>query len=204
MDARDRCACTRGVESGVRHEGGPCAGGAHGCLAPVAMGFAMTNAEIAAVFEQIADLLEFQGENPFRVRAYRNAARSIHDLAEPAAGLIDSGEHALTDIPGIGKTWRRRSARWCEPVRCPSWRNCCAEVPSSVLAMLRVPGLGPKRAKTLYDELGVTTLEAAPRGVRVAPRARAEGVRREDGGGDPPGHRPGRPGRSAHVLGRGR
>ena len=63
----------------------------------------MTNPEIAAVFEQIADLLEFQGANPFRVRAYRNAARTIHDLTESAAESWPIPKRSLTDIEGIGK-----------------------------------------------------------------------------------------------------
>ena len=63
----------------------------------------MTNVEIATVFDQVADLLEFQNVNPFRVRAYRNAARVVRDLAEPVAAIIDDPDRKLTDIEGIGK-----------------------------------------------------------------------------------------------------
>jgi len=63
----------------------------------------MTNHEIAAVFDQIADLLEFQGANTFRVRAYRNAARTIHDLPESAADIVGDPNRSLTNVEGIGK-----------------------------------------------------------------------------------------------------
>jgi len=120
----------------------------------------MTNAEIAAVFEEIADLLEFQGANPFRVRAYRNGARAIHDLAEPVAGRIGSEEHPLTDVPGIGKDLAEKVALLVSTGSVPLLEELRQQVPESVLAMLRVPGLGPKRAATIFHELGVDGLDA--------------------------------------------
>ncbi len=63
----------------------------------------MTNPEIADAFDSVADILEFQGANPFRVRAYRNAARTIRDLPEPIAALVANTGHKLTEIEGIGK-----------------------------------------------------------------------------------------------------
>ena len=63
----------------------------------------MINSEVAAVFEQVADLLEFQGANPFRVRAYRNGARAIKDLPETVEDIIVDPDRQLTDIAGIGK-----------------------------------------------------------------------------------------------------
>jgi DNA polymerase (family 10) len=119
----------------------------------------MTNSELAAVLEQIADLLEFEGANPFRVRAYRNGARAIHDLAEPASALLDAGDRTLTDIPGIGKDLAEKVATLVRTGSLPLLEELLSRIPESVLAMLRVPGLGPKRAATLYHELGVSTLE---------------------------------------------
>ena len=89
----------------------------------------MTNTEIATVLETIADLLEFQGANPFRVRAYRNAARTIHDLAEPVTQILDSADRRLTDIPGIGATCRKKSRPWSAPARSPCWTNCWPKSP---------------------------------------------------------------------------
>jgi DNA polymerase (family 10) len=119
----------------------------------------MTNHEIAAALEQIADLLEFQAANPFRVRAYRNAARAIHDLSESAADIIADPHRSLTDIEGIGKDLAEKVATLVTTGSLPMLEELLAEIPESVLAMLRVPGLGPKRAATLYHELNVTTLD---------------------------------------------
>ena len=119
----------------------------------------MTNSEIAAVFDEIADLLEFQGANPFRIRAYRNAARTIHDLAESAAEIVADPERSLTDIEGIGKDLAEKVATLVETGSLPMLEELLAEVPESVLAVLRVPGLGPKRAAQLYHELNVCSLD---------------------------------------------
>jgi DNA polymerase (family 10) len=119
----------------------------------------MTNAEIAAVFEQIADLLEFQGANAFRVRAYRNAARTIHDMAESAADIVADAERSLCDIEGIGKDLAEKIATLITTGTLPMLDELLAEIPQTVLAILRVPGLGPKRAAQLYRELKVTTLD---------------------------------------------
>jgi len=119
----------------------------------------MTNADIAAVFEQIADLLEFQGANPFRVRAYRNGARAIQDLPEPVEEVLGDPDRQLTDVPGIGKDLAEKAAVLVATGSLPMLEELLAEIPESVLAVLRVPGLGPKRAAVLYNELGVATLE---------------------------------------------
>jgi len=119
----------------------------------------MTNHEIAAVFEQIADLLEFQAANPFRVRAYRNAARTIHDLPESAADIAADPARALRDGEGIGKDLADKIAVLVETGALPMLDQLRAEVPESVLAILRVPGLGPKRAAQLYHELKIATLD---------------------------------------------
>jgi len=119
----------------------------------------MTNAEAADKFDQIADLLEFQGANPFRVRAYRNAARTIRDLTEPVAQIVGDPERQLTDIEGIGKDLAQKIAELVETGSLPMLDELVAEVPESVLAILRIPGLGPKRAATLHRQLGINSLD---------------------------------------------
>jgi len=130
----------------------------------------MTNREIAAHFEQVADLLEFQNANPFRVRAYRNGARKIADLAEPLSALAASGREArgdqtsaasarLTDIAGVGKELAAKIETLLATGRLPLLEQLLAEVPASLLVLLRVPGLGPKKAALLHRELGVATLD---------------------------------------------
>ncbi len=119
----------------------------------------MTNSEIAAAFEQIADLLEFQGANPFRVRAYRSAARTIDELPEALAEIAAYPERSLTDLDGIGKDLAGKIETLLATGSLPMLDELLAEIPESVLAILRVPGLGPKRAAVLYHELGVATLD---------------------------------------------
>jgi len=119
----------------------------------------MTNAEIAVVFEQVADLLEFQGANPFRVRAYRNGARAIKDLPEAVEDVANDPDRQLTDITGIGKDLAEKVMTFLMTDSLPLLEELLAEIPESVLAILRVPGLGPKRAAVLHNELGINNLD---------------------------------------------
>lgn len=119
----------------------------------------MTNADISAVFEEIADLLEFTGANPFRVRAYRNGARAIHDLGEPVERIVADGARSLTDLEGIGKDLAEKVQGLIQTGSVPLLEELRSQVPASVLAMLRVPGLGPKKAAVLFKELNVATLD---------------------------------------------
>jgi DNA polymerase (family 10) len=119
----------------------------------------MTNSHIADVFDQVADLLEFQGANAFRVRAYRNAARTIRDLAEPVTAIIADESRKLTDIEGIGDDLAGKIVTLVETGQLPQLKKLLEEVPESVLALLRIPGLGPKKAAALYKELGIKTLD---------------------------------------------
>ncbi len=119
----------------------------------------MNNRDIAAVFEQLADLLEFQNANPFRIRSYRNGARKIADLSEPLATIEADAERKLTDIDGIGKTLAEKIVELLETGKLDALEKLLSEVPPSVLALLRVPGLGPKKAALLHKELGVNSLD---------------------------------------------
>ncbi len=122
----------------------------------------LTNAEIAAALEEVADILDFQGANPFRVRAYRNAARTVAEMTESVADLIqrEGGNlNTLSALPGIGKDLAEKIATLAQTGTLPLLEELRSQVPEGVLDMLRIPGLGPKRAATLYRELGVTNLE---------------------------------------------
>jgi DNA polymerase (family 10) len=120
---------------------------------------AMKNSEIADAFDQIADLLEFQGENPFRLRAYRNAAQTLRDLTESVAAIVKDPERTLTDIPGIGKDLADKITTLATTGELPLLQELAAKTPPSVLVLMRVPGVGPKKAAVLYKELQVGTLE---------------------------------------------
>ncbi|MCG8583477.1 MAG: helix-hairpin-helix domain-containing protein, partial [Pirellulales bacterium] len=119
----------------------------------------MTNARIAEIFDEIADLLEFQGANAFRGRAYRRVGRAVHDLAESVESIIADDERDLTAIDGIGKDTAAKIVECVETGKIAMREELLAEIPESVLALLRIPGLGPKKAAVLHRELGIDTLD---------------------------------------------
>lgn len=119
----------------------------------------LNNASIAAVFDEMADLLEITGANSFRVRAYRNAARAIHDLPEPVERILADPERKLTDISGIGKELAEKIVTLAQTGDLVQRQELLAKVPAGVRTMLRVPGLGPKKAAVLFEKLQVTTLD---------------------------------------------
>ncbi len=119
----------------------------------------MNNTEIAAAFDAVADILEFQGANPFRVRAYRNASRTIHDFSEPLEKIANHPQRELTDIDGIGPDLAEKIKTLISSSKLPMLEELQAQVPASVLALLRIPGLGPKKAAVLHKELGIQSLD---------------------------------------------
>ena len=119
----------------------------------------MTNREIAAAFDEVAELLEFQGANPFRVRAYRNAARKIGDFPEPLENIVADPERDVTDIEGIGKDLAEKIAELVTTRQLPMLEELRAQVPPDVVALMRIPGVGPKKAATLHKELKIESLD---------------------------------------------
>ena len=115
----------------------------------------MQNADIARLLDEVADLLEISGANPFRVRAYRNAARTVRDYSEPLEPLVKGGEFDLTTLPGIGGGIAKEINALVHDGALPSRQEAAAHVPPGLLDILRIPGLGPKRVKLFHDELGV-------------------------------------------------
>jgi len=119
----------------------------------------MDNKKIADSFEEIADLLEFQGANPFRVRAYRKGSRTIRDLAQSVTTILEDDRRKLTDVDGIGKDLAAKCAELVETGQLEMLTELHREIPSTVLQLLRIPGLGPKKAAVLFRELNVQTLD---------------------------------------------
>ncbi len=119
----------------------------------------MTNAEIAAVFDHIADLLEYQGGNVFRVRAYRNAARLVKGTVEPLAAIGQAADRSLTDLEGIGKDLATKIETLVSGQPLPLLKQLEAEVPQVAFELMRVPGLGPKKVKLLVDSLTINSLD---------------------------------------------
>ncbi len=118
----------------------------------------MNNSRIADIFDELGDLLEFQGSNPFRVRAYRTAARVIRDLPEPVSAVLADPQRKLTDLEGIGADLAAKIETLVETGELPQLQELLAQVPATVLDIMRVPGLGPKKAALLYKELGIANL----------------------------------------------
>ena len=115
----------------------------------------MQNPDIARLFDEVADLLEIQDANPFRVRAYRNAARTIRDFPESIADLVRAGTKDLTEIPGIGDDLAEKITDIVTTGELPLRKQLAAKLPAGLLDLLRIPGLGPKRVKLLYKKLKV-------------------------------------------------
>ena len=116
------------------------------------------NATIEAIFDEIADLLDIQGANPFRVRAYRNAARTIGDLGTDVKALMDQGT-ALTDIPGVGDDLAKKIEEIVSTGKCEFLERLHKQLPPAITDLLKIPGLGPKRVKVLWRDLKIQTLE---------------------------------------------
>jgi len=116
------------------------------------------NASIANVFDEMAELLEFRGENPFRIRAYRNGARAIRELDESVASIVNDPQRDLVKIPGIGKTLVEKTEVLLATGSLPQLEKLRKEVPEIVIQMARIPGLGAKKAAKLQAELGIKSL----------------------------------------------
>lgn len=127
----------------------------------------IANAEIAAVFEEIADLLEIEDANPFRVRAYRNAARMLGELGRSVKEMVEKNED-LDALPGVGPDLAGKIVEVVSTGTCAELKRLRQEVMPALADLLKIPGLGPKRVRTLHQELGIQTLaqlrEAAEQG----------------------------------------
>ena len=118
----------------------------------------MQNADIARLLGEVADLMEISAGNPFKVRAYRNAARTIADHPDPVAELVKGGGFDLTDLPGIGDGIAKEIKSLVETGTLPQRQQLLAEIPPGLLDLLRIAGLGPKRVKLFHDELKVNSV----------------------------------------------
>ncbi|HYE34646.1 DNA polymerase/3'-5' exonuclease PolX [Methylocaldum sp.] len=123
------------------------------------------NADIAAIFEEIADLLEIEGANTFRIRAYHNAARILQELGKDVRTMVQKGED-LTDLPGIGADLAGKIKEIVDTGRCKALDDLHKRMPPAIAELLKIPGLGPKRVRALYRELDIQTVEQLRRAVR--------------------------------------
>ncbi|MBX3420241.1 MAG: DNA polymerase/3'-5' exonuclease PolX [Pirellulaceae bacterium] len=119
----------------------------------------MNNAEIAHVFEELADLLELRGENAFRVRAYRNGAKVISELTRPVCEIVSDPTTDLQSIAGIGDTLAEKCRTLVTTGKLPQLEQLRADTPEVLVQMTRIPGLGAKKALVLLRELNLQSLD---------------------------------------------
>jgi DNA polymerase/3'-5' exonuclease PolX len=122
-------------------------------------------AEVAKMFDQTAELLEIKGDNPFRSRAYRRAARVLEGLPKSAAAMLSAGED-LAELPGISHDLAGKIAAIIETGKFDLLQSLKRELPGDLGEIVAIPGLRPKRVKVLVDELGVRSIEDIRRAVK--------------------------------------
>ena len=117
----------------------------------------MNKDQAAEVFNDIATLLELKGENPFKARAYQNAARTIETLSEPLDKVV--AEARLADIKGIGDALQQKITKLVITGRLQYYEDLIVATSPGLIAMLEIPGLGRKKIKAADNELGIDTVE---------------------------------------------
>ncbi len=116
------------------------------------------NSDIEGIFNEVADLLEIKGENPFRVRAYRNAARMVAGLSQSVADLVARGQD-LSQLSGVGKDLAGKIEEIVKTGTLSLLQELQGQLPTGLSELMKVPGLGPRRVAALHQQLGITTLD---------------------------------------------
>jgi DNA polymerase (family X) len=131
----------------------------------------MKNREIARMFDHIADILEMEEGNPFKIRAYRKASLNLLGLSR---SLEELSHKEILEIPGVGEDLAAKIEEYLQTGLMSSYEQLKGEIPAGVFTLLAVPGLGPKTAKSIYDQTGVASLDELE---RVAAEHRLAGIR---------------------------
>ena len=119
---------------------------------------APTNEQIAELFENMGSLLEMKGDTVFKIRAYQRAARTIEQLSSPLATAVENGDD-LTKIPGVGKAISEKIAEYISTGQVSAYERLVEELPSGVLDLKEIPGVGPKMAMAISQQLGISTVD---------------------------------------------
>jgi DNA polymerase (family X) len=136
----------------------------------------MKNQQIAKIFSEIAELLELKGENVFRIRAYQRASQNLDGLTKDVAALK---QDELEAIPGIGKDLASKIHEYLETGKIAKHEELKLEIPGGVLELLRVPGLGPKKARLFYDKLKVKSVDELETAIKQGRLTGLPGVQRK-------------------------
>ncbi len=116
----------------------------------------MSNATLSAIFDQMADVMEILGEDPFRINSYRKVARVIGEMGTDVGVLLEEGR--LAEVPGIGKSTVAKVEEFLKTGVIQAHQELLARIPPTLLELLRIPGVGPKSVKTLYQNLHIASI----------------------------------------------
>jgi len=119
----------------------------------------MENKEIAAIFGQIADILELKEENPFRIRSYRRVEEALNNVGFDISRTVLEDPEKLRAVPGVGEATFGKILELVETGSCREHEQLLSEVPESLLILLELQNLGPKKIALFWKQLGITTLE---------------------------------------------
>jgi DNA polymerase (family 10) len=136
---------------------------------------AMQNADIARQLDEVANLLEISDGNPFKVRAYRNASRTVRDHPDPLAELVRAGGYDLTELPSIGEGIASEIEALIATGDMPQRQTLVKKLPPGLLDLLRISGLGPKRVKLLHEKLKVKTVADLAKAIEAGKVAKLAG-----------------------------
>ncbi len=136
----------------------------------------MENVDVARLFQQVADLLELRGDNPFRIRAYRNAARTIETMPKRVAEIVARDGKSLAQLPGIGRDLAGKIVTIVKSGHFDVLDELLTEIPTGLIDVMAVPGLGPKRAKAIHDVLDIATLPALERAAKAGKLHTVRGI----------------------------
>src|SRR6266571_7525355 len=117
----------------------------------------MDKEQVAEILVNIATLLDLKGENPFKSRAYVNAARALEEMSEPLDKVV--AEERLGEVKGIGESIQKKICEMVATGKLAYYEELKAATPPGLVLMLDIPGLGPKKIKAIHDELGIETIE---------------------------------------------
>lgn len=134
----------------------------------------MRNAEVAEFLENIGDILEIKGETIFKVRAYRDAARTIGSLSEPVEDVAARGE--LTELPGIGESICGKIIEYLQTGRSEYYDDLRRQISPGLAELLEVPGIGPRKARLFFDALGIDSVDALERAAREHQLSAVRGI----------------------------
>ena len=137
----------------------------------------MDNESIARRFHRLAALMDIRGDDPFRLRSYRNAAEAIETWPTPMQKIAtEGGISGLQAIPGVGKAIAGKILELLDRGTFDAWERIIAETPESVLDLLDIPGIGPKTAALLHQKYKVSSLEALREFVRSSGLEQVDGI----------------------------